>query len=59
MQSGREMYAAVDKRIPKQNATKAAVLDRDNANKKGIFLTQIYNKLRLISLVLIFLIIYI
>lgn len=40
MQSGREMYAAVDKRIPKQNATKAAVLDRDNANKKGIFLTQ-------------------
>eukprot|EP00105_Crassostrea_gigas_P034399 XP_019918547.1 PREDICTED: uncharacterized protein LOC109617312 [Crassostrea gigas] len=33
MQSGREMYAAVDKRIPKQNATKAAVLDRDNTNK--------------------------
>lgn len=53
------MYAAVDKRIPKENATKAAVLDKDNTNKKGIFLTQIYNKLKLFSLVLIFLIIYI
>lgn len=54
-QSGVEMYAAVDKRIPKEKATKAAVLDRDNTNQKGICLTQIYNKVRLFSLVLIFL----
>lgn len=44
--SAGEMYAAVDKSLLKGNKTSAAVLDRDNTNKKGIFLKQIYNKLR-------------
>lgn len=55
------MYAAVDKSLLKENTTKAVVLVNDNTHERGIcFLwTQIYHQLRYISLVLLFVFMYI
>lgn len=60
-ESASEMYAAVDKSLLKENTTKAVLLVTDNTHEKGIWFlwTQIYHQLRYISLVLIFVFIYI